>query len=62
VWDYRKIFESHFREVQIQVLERDERAFERIRSRVQPEFISENAADDCVTLICITARAPRMQG
>lgn len=59
VWDYRRIFESHFREVQIQVLARDEAAFERIRDRIKPEFISGNTADDSVTLVRINARAPR---
>jgi hypothetical protein len=62
VWDYRSIFESHFRETRIQVLERDEEGFERIRSRIRPEFISGNALDDSVTLICITAFAPLIQG
>jgi hypothetical protein len=62
VWDYRNIFESHFREVQVQVLGRDELAFERIRSRVRPEFISGLVTQDSVTLVDITARAPRPQG
>jgi hypothetical protein len=62
VWDYRNIFESHFREVRTQVLARDEHAFERIRNRIRMEFISGNAADDSVTLVCITARTPRAQG
>lgn len=62
VWDYRNIFESHFGEVQIQVLERDEPAFERTRNRIRPEFISGNALDDSVTLICIRAGVPRAQG
>lgn len=62
VWDYRRIFESHFREVQVEVLGRDEPGFERVRHRVRPEFVSGNTAEDVVTLICITARAPRMQG
>jgi hypothetical protein len=61
VWDYRKIFESHFHEVQIQVLERDQPSFERIRSRIRPKFVSGNEADDSVTLMCITARGPRAQ-
>jgi hypothetical protein len=62
VWDYRSIFASQFREVDIQILERDEGAFESIRRRIRPEFISGNAADDTVTLVCITARVPRAQG
>ncbi|MFH1184362.1 MAG: hypothetical protein V1755_04895 [Chloroflexota bacterium] len=59
VWDYRRIFESHFRAVEIAILQRDEAAFERIRPHVRPEFISGDAAEDAVTLIRITARSPR---
>jgi len=59
VWDYRRIFESHFRTVEIHILQRDESAFERIRPYARPEFVSGNAAEDTVTLMRITARSPR---
>lgn len=62
VWDYRKIFESSFDNVEVEVLERDEVSFDRVRRRILPEFISGDATDDSVTLVCITARAPRPEG
>jgi len=59
VWDYRRLFEANFRRVEIAVLERDEAAFRRIKPHVRPQFVSGNAAEDCVTLIRITARKAR---
>ena len=59
IWHYRHVFEKYFRSVQIEVLERDEPAFERIRARVRPEFVSGNLQDDSVTLIFLTAADPR---
>lgn len=59
LWDYRNVFEKYFKNVEIQVLERDEAAFEKARSRVRPEFISGNLQDDSVTLILVIASRPR---
>jgi hypothetical protein len=60
VWDYRRIFESHFEQVEISILERDEAAFRRVQHHIQPRFIAGNEAEDAVTLIRITARKPRI--
>ncbi len=46
VWDYRRIFEANFSEVNIDTFARDESAFERVRPRLRPEFVSGNAAED----------------
>ncbi len=59
IWHYRQVFDTYFRTVAIDVLERDELAFERIRRRVRPEFMSGNPQDDSVTLILLTAADPR---
>lgn len=58
LWDYRRIFEAHFREVEIKVLQRDEAAFSSIRAHIRPEFVSGVAEQDDVTLIRITASIP----
>ncbi len=59
LWDYRNVFEKYFENVEIQVLERDEIAFEKARSRVRPEFVSGNLQNDSVTLILVIASQPR---
>ena len=59
LWDYRRVFEKYFGKVEIQILKRDEAAFEKARPRLQPEFISGNLQDDSVTLLLIIAAKPR---
>lgn len=59
LWDYRKVFEKYFENVEIEVLERQEAEFEKVRSRIRPEFISGNIADDSVTLIRVLVSNPR---
>ncbi len=59
LWDYRRVFEKYFNNVKIEVLERDEAAFEKARPRIRPEFISGNLQDDSVTLILVVASEPR---
>jgi hypothetical protein len=55
LWDYRRAFEKYFGKVEIQILQRDEAAFEKVRRRLRPEFVSGNPLDDSVTLILIVA-------
>jgi SAM-dependent methyltransferase len=59
LWDYRRVFEENFEEVEIQALEVDEPAFEAARSRIRPEFISGNLQEDAAMLIRVTAGKPR---
>jgi hypothetical protein len=59
LWDYRRVFEKYFASVTIEVLERDEAAFEKARPRIRPEFVSGNVQDDSVTLILVVAGSPR---
>ena len=59
LWDYRRVFEKYFENVEIGILERDEIAFAKARPRIRPEFISGNIRDDSVTLIRVLASRPR---
>ncbi|MBI2758556.1 MAG: methyltransferase domain-containing protein [Chloroflexi bacterium] len=59
LWDYRNVFEKYFDDVQIEILERNEAAFEKARPRIRPEFISGNTQTDSVTLIRVLASGPR---
>lgn len=59
LWDYRRIFDKHFANLEILVLDRDEAAFKRVQDLIRPEFRSGNLQDDAVTLIRIVASIPR---
>ncbi len=51
LWDYRRVFTSAYKEVVITILQQDRHAFEQIRRRVRPEYISGNADEDSATII-----------
>ncbi len=57
--DYRRVFERYFQEVEVQILERDEAAFEKARPRIRPEFLSGDLQEDAVTLILAVASRPK---
>jgi len=59
LWDYRRVFEGAFRQVEIHILGRDEAAFGRARKRLRAEFVSGNLQEDAATLISIVAVQPR---
>jgi hypothetical protein len=59
LWDYRHAFDQYFRSVEVQILERDEAAFESVQQRLRPEFVSGNLQDDSVTLMLIIASKPK---
>jgi SAM-dependent methyltransferase len=59
LWDYRRVFEAFFSNVEIAVLARDEVNFAKARARIRPEFLSGNVDDDAVTLIRVLASQPR---
>ncbi len=58
LWDYGRIFDKYFAEVQIKVLQRDAAGFMKVSRRIRPEFISGNIQQDAVTLIVIVASRP----
>ena len=59
LWNYRRAFEKYFENVEIQILQRDEAAFEKARKRLRPEFVSGDLQEDSVTLVRILASRPR---
>jgi hypothetical protein len=59
VWDYRRVFEACFQQVELTVLERDLESFQKALPRIRPGFLSGDQADDSVTLIQITAFGSR---
>ncbi|MHC1783296.1 MAG: methyltransferase domain-containing protein [Anaerolineaceae bacterium] len=55
---YQVLFDGLFQKVNIEVLERDQEAFEKARSRIRSEFLSGDTDVDAVTLIKILAKNP----
>ena len=56
--DYQRVFNRYFAEVSINVLAREPEAFARARSRIRPEFLTGDEANDMVTLIEVVASKP----
>lgn len=55
---YREIFQAHFQEVVINVLNRQEEEFRAARPRIRPEFLAGNETVDSATLISIFSQSP----
>lgn len=55
IWHYRKAFESCFKNVQIDVLAREEEAFRKLLPHIRTEFVSGNMAEDSVSLMRVIA-------
>lgn len=58
LWDYRRAFEACFGQVEIEVLDREPEAFQRVQPHIRPEFISGRLDDDAVTLIRVIVSKP----
>ena len=58
LWDYRRVFERYFQQVDIKINQSDAPAFNRVRSRIRPEFISGDEIQDPATLIQVLTAAP----
>lgn len=56
--DYRRAFEASFERVEIQVTASDPEAYEKVRKRIRPEFISGDLRVDTATLIRVMAFNP----
>jgi hypothetical protein len=56
--DYRRAFEQSFERVEIQVLDSDPAAYEKVRKRIRPEFASGDLQLDTATLIRVMAFNP----
>lgn len=59
LWNYRRAFEDCFAEVGIEILFRDDEAFEKLLPHIQPEFISGNRMEDAATKIRVIAAMPK---
>jgi len=60
LWDYRRVFEACFEQVEIEILSREETAFHKVMPHLRPEFVSGNLAEDAVGLIQVVASSPLM--
>ncbi len=60
VWDYRRVFESCFEYVQIEILSREEDAFRNVMPHLRPEFVSGDIHEDAVGVILVVALKPLM--
>lgn len=58
LWDYRRVFEACFEQVEIEILSREEDAFRKVMPRIRPEFVSGNMEEDAVGLIQVVASGP----
>ena len=58
LWDYRRVFESCFGQVEIEALAREAEAFHKLKPYARPEFVSGNLDEDTVTLIRVIATRP----
>jgi len=59
LWNYRSVFESCFKHVEMEILEHEEQAFRVLLPHIRPEFISGNMDEDSASLIRIIASDPQ---
>jgi hypothetical protein len=59
LWNYRKVFEACFAQVEIEILTREEDAFRQLQPRIKPEFISGNIEEDAAATIRVVAAMPK---
>jgi SAM-dependent methyltransferase len=58
LWDYRRVFEASFNQVDIDVLARQVEEFRKVMDHARPEFVSGDIDEDSVTLIRVLASGP----
>jgi hypothetical protein len=58
LWDYRRVFEAYFGQLEIEILACEEEVFRKQMPHIRPEFISGNLNEDAVTLIRVIASKP----
>lgn len=58
LWDYRRVFESYFASIEIEILTREDAAFQNLRSHIRPEFVSGNQEEDAAGTIRVVASRP----
>jgi hypothetical protein len=60
LWNYRDAFKACFKQVEIEVLTREEEAFRKLLPHIRPEFVSGNIGEDAVGVILVIASKPLM--
>jgi len=60
--DFQRLFERHFEQVEITVVDRDLAAFQRIKARIRPEFLTGDDQIDAATRLQVLACGPRQVG
>jgi hypothetical protein len=58
IWDYQRVFEAHYGEVDIQVTGRDEESLKKELDQIRPEFLSGEMDQDSVTMISVLVSKP----
>ena len=58
LWDYRRVFEACFEYLDIEILTREDAAFQTLRPHIRPEFISEIEEQDAAATIRVVATGP----
>lgn len=58
LWQYRQIFERRFKNVTVEILESNPRAFQIAQKHIRPEFLSGDIQVDSATLIKVIAQQP----
>jgi hypothetical protein len=58
--DYKRVFETYFNTVKIVVIQRNLSEFKAARSRIRPEFLTNDDEVDSVGLIYIVAESPKL--
>jgi SAM-dependent methyltransferase len=58
LWDYRRVFQACFEQVEIEILSREEEAFRKVLPHLRLEFVSGNMEEDAVGTIQVVALKP----
>jgi SAM-dependent methyltransferase len=59
LWDYRKVFEDCFDEVEIEILTSEEQAFRALQPHIRSEFVSGNMQEDAAATIRVIVSRPK---
>jgi SAM-dependent methyltransferase len=59
LWDYRKVFEASFENVEIEILTSEEQAFRALQPHIRSEFISGNIKEDAAATIRVIVSKPK---
>ena len=53
--EYKTIFLKYFSNINIDIIERDDASFKKMKQKIRPEFLSGDDHIDAVTMIAVTA-------